>query len=259
MAIVHDLAESLVGDITPHDGEWVSALVRTGEGVGFVVDEGCVLCWHWLTLGVAEEDKHRMEKVREGGLFREALDEICSTLGDTPSAAEIRALWNEYEAGSTEEAKIVKVCQPRQLCLPPSVAFANVLCAPAPWLFTAALQDFDKFEMILQADDYERADGLLAVLALSAGIVLATSDYGQDCDGYAVLVRCTNLRSSYIFVILSAVPLIGSVLLTFVESDDLRVAEMEECRDRAGSYRMVAATPGSSTLSPIDNRYIVTA
>ncbi|KAF1776687.1 hypothetical protein PC129_g18888 [Phytophthora cactorum] len=89
MAIVHDLAESLVGDITPHDG-------------------------------VAEEDKHRMEK--------EALDEICSTLGDTPSAAEIRELWNEYEAGSTEEAKIVK--------------------------------DFDKFEMILQADDYERAQSI---------------------------------------------------------------------------------------------------
>ncbi|KAH7470815.1 hypothetical protein PRIC1_003360 [Phytophthora ramorum] len=89
MAIVHDLAESLVGDITPHDG-------------------------------VAEEDKHRMEK--------EALDEICGTLGDTPSAAEIRSLWNEYEAGSTEEAKMVK--------------------------------DFDKFEMILQADDYERAQNI---------------------------------------------------------------------------------------------------
>ncbi|OWY90876.1 Hydrolase-HD superfamily protein [Phytophthora megakarya] len=85
MAIVHDLAESLVGDITPHDG-------------------------------VADVDKHRMEK--------EALDEICSTLKDTSSAEEIRSLWNEYEAGSTEEAKIVK--------------------------------DFDKFEMILQADDYER-------------------------------------------------------------------------------------------------------
>ncbi|POM57412.1 Hydrolase-HD superfamily protein [Phytophthora palmivora] len=89
MAIVHDLAESLVGDITPHDG-------------------------------VADVDKHRMEK--------EALDEICSTLGDTSSAEEIRALWNEYEAGSTEEAKIVK--------------------------------DFDKFEMILQADDYERAQNI---------------------------------------------------------------------------------------------------
>ncbi|KUF96879.1 Endopolygalacturonase B [Phytophthora nicotianae] len=70
--------------------------------------------------GVAEEDKHRMEK--------EALDEICNTLGNTPSAAEIRELWNEYEAGSTEEAKIVK--------------------------------DFDKFEMILQADDYERAQNI---------------------------------------------------------------------------------------------------
>ncbi|KAG1687652.1 hypothetical protein DVH05_004682 [Phytophthora capsici] len=89
MAIVHDLAESLVGDITPHDG-------------------------------VAEEDKHRMEK--------EALDEICNTLGDAPSAAEIRSLWSEYEAGATEEAKIVK--------------------------------DFDKFEMILQADDYERAQNI---------------------------------------------------------------------------------------------------
>ncbi|CAI5726711.1 unnamed protein product [Hyaloperonospora brassicae] len=86
MAIVHDLAESLVGDITPYDG-------------------------------VAQEDKHRMEKA--------ALDEICHTLGDTPSAAEIRALWNEYEEGTTEEARMVK--------------------------------DFDKFEMILQADDYEKA------------------------------------------------------------------------------------------------------
>ena len=40
---------------------------------------------------------------------QEALNEICNILGDTPSATEIRALWNEYEAGSTEEAKIVKV------------------------------------------------------------------------------------------------------------------------------------------------------
>ncbi|RQM14506.1 hypothetical protein KXD40_006524 [Peronospora effusa] len=58
----------------------------------------------------------------------EAMDEICNTLGDTPSATEIRALWNEYEAGSTEEAKIVK--------------------------------DLDKFEMILQADDYEKAQNI---------------------------------------------------------------------------------------------------
>ncbi|KAJ0392424.1 hypothetical protein P43SY_007592 [Pythium insidiosum] len=87
MAIVHDLAESLVGDITPHDGR------------------------------VSNEDKHRME--------REALEKICATLGDSPAAAEIKSLWHEYEQGTTEEARMVK--------------------------------DFDKFEMILQADEYERA------------------------------------------------------------------------------------------------------
>ncbi|EGZ13022.1 hypothetical protein PHYSODRAFT_435127, partial [Phytophthora sojae] len=59
-------------------------------------------------------------------------------------------------------------------------------------------------------------DTLLVILALVSGIVLATSDYEQDCDRYAVLVRCRNIRSSYIFVLLSAAPLIGSVLLTFV-------------------------------------------
>ena len=41
--------------------------------------------------------------------YQAALDEICRTLGDTPSAAEIRALWNEYEEGTTEEARMVKV------------------------------------------------------------------------------------------------------------------------------------------------------
>ncbi|KAE8896327.1 hypothetical protein PF005_g1606 [Phytophthora fragariae] len=99
-------------------------------------------------------------------------------------------------------------------------------------------------------------DSLLAVVALVSGIVLATSDYGRDCDDYAVLVRCRNLKTSYVFVLLSAVPLVGSVLVTLVKSEDL---DTDECRDRAGSYRMVAATPVSGTLSPIDNRDIVTA
>ncbi|KAI9917156.1 hypothetical protein PsorP6_012362 [Peronosclerospora sorghi] len=99
MAIVHDLAESLVGDITPHDGgAWVSL-------------KKINIAW-----------KRFSEAVEE------ALDEICNTLGDSSSAVEIRALWQEYEAGVTEEAKIVK--------------------------------DFDKFEMILQADEYERAQNV---------------------------------------------------------------------------------------------------
>ncbi|KAG7386594.1 hypothetical protein PHYPSEUDO_015502 [Phytophthora pseudosyringae] len=102
------------------------------------------------------------------------------------------------------------------------------------------------------------ADALLTVLALSAGIALASSAYVQDCDDYASLVHCSNLKAAYVFVILSVVPLLGSVLLTFVTAEDSRLAAMEECRDRAGSYRMVA-TPMSSTLAPVDNRGIVTA
>ncbi|KAG0227969.1 HD domain-containing protein 2 [Mortierella sp. GBA43] len=79
MAIVHDLAESLVGDITPYDG-------------------------------VTVEDKHTREKARW-----------------TAQAQEISALWEEYEAAATPEALLVK--------------------------------DFDKFEMIVQALEYEQSEG----------------------------------------------------------------------------------------------------
>ncbi|KAF9199062.1 HD domain-containing protein 2 [Haplosporangium sp. Z 27] len=88
MAIVHDLAESLVGDITPYDG-------------------------------VTVEDKHTRE--------RNAMHHLChELLGWTEQAREIEGLWNEYEAASTPEALLVK--------------------------------DFDKFEMIMQALEYEQSE-----------------------------------------------------------------------------------------------------
>lgn len=83
MALVHDLAEAVVGDITPHDG-------------------------------VSDEDKQTRE--------RRALREIISTI-DARVAKEIEELWEEYEAGETDDARLVK--------------------------------DIDKFEMILQAEEYE--------------------------------------------------------------------------------------------------------
>lgn len=88
MAIVHDIAEAIVGDITPSDG-------------------------------VPKEEKNRRE--------RKALDEMCGILGGGSIADEIYQLWNEYEENSSPEAKIVK--------------------------------DFDKVEMILQALEYEIAQG----------------------------------------------------------------------------------------------------
>ncbi|KAF9583351.1 HD domain-containing protein 2 [Lunasporangiospora selenospora] len=90
MAIVHDLAESIVGDITPYDG-------------------------------VSVEDKHTRE--------RNAMQHLCrDLLGWTPQAEEIFGLWEEYEEASTPEAHLVK--------------------------------DFDKFEMIVQALEYEKSENV---------------------------------------------------------------------------------------------------
>ncbi|CAG8471805.1 12606_t:CDS:2 [Acaulospora colombiana] len=88
MAIVHDLAESLVGDITPFEG-------------------------------ISKEEKHRRES--------EAMRHLCShLLENSPQSKEIFALWQEYEDATTNEAKFVK--------------------------------DIDKFEMILQAYEYEQSE-----------------------------------------------------------------------------------------------------
>lgn len=83
MALVHDLAEAIVGDITPH-------------------------------CGVSEEDKHSREK--------NAMANMVSLI-DGHIGKEIMELWEEYEQNSTPEAHFVK--------------------------------DIDKFDMILQADEYE--------------------------------------------------------------------------------------------------------
>jgi putative hydrolase of HD superfamily len=82
LALVHDLAEALVGDITPYDG--VSA----------------------------DEKRHR-----ESGAMR--------TLADLAGDASLVALWEEYDAASSPEARFVK--------------------------------ELDKLETVLQAAEYERA------------------------------------------------------------------------------------------------------
>ena len=89
LALVHDMAESVVGDITPDDN-------------------------------VSKEEKARLE--------RDAMVKLCGMVrGCAPAAAdEFRELWEEYEAASTPEAKFVK--------------------------------DLDKFDMILQAFEYEQTD-----------------------------------------------------------------------------------------------------
>ena len=103
MALVHDMAEALAGDIAPSDG-------------------------------ISKAEKHRMETEALAAM-RSALAPSSSSStaadddddnGETPAVSrEILALWTEYEAGATPEARLLK--------------------------------DMDKVEMILQALEYEDA------------------------------------------------------------------------------------------------------
>ena len=69
LALVHDLAEAKVGDITPH-------------------------------CGVSDEEKYRLEL--------QTMEQISDMLGGNMGGDEILALWKEYEEGTTEEAKLLK-------------------------------------------------------------------------------------------------------------------------------------------------------
>lgn len=69
MAVVHDIAEAIVGDITPSDG-------------------------------IPKEEKSRRE--------RAAIDEMCSLLGGGIAAEEVKELWLEYENNASAEANLVK-------------------------------------------------------------------------------------------------------------------------------------------------------
>ena len=86
LALAHDVAEAIVGDIAPGDG-------------------------------VSKADKAAREAA--------AMDSIRAMLGGGPAADALAAAFEEYEAGESREAVLVK--------------------------------DLDKVEMVLQAGEYERA------------------------------------------------------------------------------------------------------
>lgn len=82
MALIHDMAESLVGDITPVDG-------------------------------VSKPEKHRRES--------ETMDYLCNNLlgnfGGGLSGDEIRTVWQEYEDSVTLESKFVHDIDKMELIL----------------------------------------------------------------------------------------------------------------------------------------------
>ena len=133
IALVHDLAESLAGDIAPFQG-------------------------------VSDEDKHALERVcifsclGFHGCFvtvpKRAMEEICGTLNDAAVGNELMGLWLEYEEQSSAEAVFVK--------------------------------DFDKFEMILQADEYEREGEWTERKKKEEGVVADQTDGKREDRGYEI-------------------------------------------------------------------------
>jgi len=87
ISLIHDIGESIIGDLTPH-------------------------------CGVSEEDKRKLEEA--------AVDKISQLLPDKVKGDEVRQLFQEYENGTTPEGRLVK--------------------------------DLDKFDMVLQAYEYERTE-----------------------------------------------------------------------------------------------------
>ncbi|PWN49122.1 hypothetical protein IE53DRAFT_162257 [Violaceomyces palustris] len=79
LALVHDLAEAEVGDLTPLDG-----------------------------VGKEEKSKREYEAIQ---YF------VHDLLGSSPAALRIEALWNEYEERKTKEARLVKDLDRFELCL----------------------------------------------------------------------------------------------------------------------------------------------
>ncbi|KAI8461675.1 HD domain-containing protein [Phakopsora pachyrhizi] len=108
MALVHDLAEAEVGDITPHDG-------------------------------ISREEKHRREAT--------AIDRFTTELlpDNSIPSKRLRDLWNEYEVQETKEARFVK--------------------------------DLDRFELALQAVEYEKGTTSLPSSYNEQGILNADQSH----------------------------------------------------------------------------------
>lgn len=125
MSLVHDLAESIVGDITPNSG-------------------------------VSKEEKFQREQA--------AIEELAGYLAVTNSEAaeELKTLWLEYEAcetagGSTDVGNGELQHERFVVWLPDAVLARFFFLNPRLASFTDAkvVKDLDKFDMVLQALEYE--------------------------------------------------------------------------------------------------------
>merc|ERR1739838_701197 len=105
MALVHDVAEAVIGDITPVDGRYTKAM------------------------------KHKMEE--------EALIDITKDIGEV--GQEIVALWKELEVRETAEAKFVKDLDRLDLLLTGTMYIEEDKSKrdDISWIYSAATENYN--------------------------------------------------------------------------------------------------------------------
>lgn len=160
MAIVHDLAESLVGDITPHDGPFSFCRSTANAKV--------ILTWPY-----ACRRRRRGQTPHGEGALLTFLVWCCSDKSaDVVISADCRRHWSIYAKhwASRRPLRRSASCgastRPAAPRRPRSSRWVAFRCGHSIYLsgcvmltehcIHVATQDFDKFEMILQADEYER-------------------------------------------------------------------------------------------------------
>jgi len=98
MALVHDLAEATVGDITPHCG--ISTDEKHAKELHAITEMTSK-----LSISYENENDHAKDEQSNNNNDNNSSN---SGSGRSTIGSEIYGLWKEYEEGRTEEAKLVK-------------------------------------------------------------------------------------------------------------------------------------------------------
>jgi putative hydrolase of HD superfamily len=122
MSLVHDIAEAIVGDITPPEYTSPPSCYSPSFTPLTSIDRYVYCNNNNRSSGISRAAKHDMERRAIADITR-TLSQISPTI-----ATELQSLYDEYESGATPTSLLVK--------------------------------DFDKLDMIIQAYEYERLSSL---------------------------------------------------------------------------------------------------
>jgi Membrane-associating domain len=91
-------------------------------------------------------------------------------------------------------------------------------------------------------------DGVMTVLLLIAGIVLATCDYVKNCDSYGIALHCSNLTVGTVFTFLAMLAFGGGAAIT------MRMQSMNGKHEEAEAIPYVEEVTPTGALSPMGKK-----